>query len=215
MRLGGKTTPPLDVRLVSGISALQCVPLLGRTVTIPYIRGSLTVQGVNDLLDFRSGYFRMPDRHFDLPPLSAADNLGNDDYIEHVVRILNVHPQKLTQAYDVRKTLHDRYSIIQSRFFAQFFINGQNFCLRGGKEHRALKISQIVRHKDPDHYVYTENGSKKQSDSLNQLRLENKTIPVFPCADAGVRCHVDKYLTKLPTMALQKDWFYLRKPRRC
>ena len=80
-------------------------------MTIPYIRGSLTVQGVNDLLDFRSGYFRMPDRHFDLPPLSAADNLGNDDYIEHVARILNVHPQKLTQAYDVRKTLHDRYRL--------------------------------------------------------------------------------------------------------
>ena len=76
-----------------------------------------------------------------------------------------------------------------------------------------MKISQIVRHKDPDHYVYTENGSKKRSGSLNQLRLENKTVPVFPCADAGVGCHVsilDKYLSKLPLIALQKDWFYLK-----
>ena len=80
LRLGGETTPPLDVHLVSGISALQCVPLLGRTVTIPYIRGSLTVRGVNDLLDFQRGYFRMPDHHSDLfPSLSAADNLGDDD----------------------------------------------------------------------------------------------------------------------------------------
>ena len=98
----------------------------------------------------------------------------------------------------------------ESLLRAVFFYNGKNFCLRGGKEHRALKISQIIRHKDPDHYVYT---AKKRSGGLNQLRLENKTVPVFPCADAGVQCHVsilDKYLSKLPPMALQKDWFYLK-----
>ena len=100
------------MHLVSGISALQCVPLLGRTVTIPYIRGSLTVRGVNDLLDFQRGYFRMPDHHSDLfPSLSAADNLGDDDYIEHVAGILHVHPLKLTQTCDVRKTLRDRYRL--------------------------------------------------------------------------------------------------------
>ena len=101
----------------------------------------------------------------------------------------------------------------ESLFRAVFFYNGKNFCLRGGKEHRALKISQIVRHKDPNHYVYTENGSKNRSGSFNQLRVENKCVPVFPCADASVRCHVsilDKYLSKLPPIAFTKDWFYLK-----
>ena len=41
---------------------------------------------------------------------------------------------------------------------AVFYLNGKYFCLRGGKEHRSLKISQVVRHDNPVHYVYTENG---------------------------------------------------------
>ena len=94
-----------------------------------------------------------------------------------------------------------------------FYYNGKNFCLRGGKEHRALKLSQIVRHHDPAHYVYTENGSKNRSGSFNQLRVESKSVPVFPCAEAGVRCHVailDKYISKLPPFASEKDVFYLK-----
>ena len=60
------------------------------------------------------------------------------------------------------------------------FLQWQNFCLREGKEHRSLKISKIVRHTEPSvHYVYTENSSKNRSGALNQLRLENKTVPVF------------------------------------
>ena len=31
-------------------------------------------------------------------------------------------------------------------FRAVFFLNGQNFCLRGGDEHRRLKLSQIKRY---------------------------------------------------------------------
>lgn len=49
---------------------------------------------------------------------------------------------------------------------AFFFYNGNNLCLRGGKEHRALKLSQLVRHQEPDRYVYTENGSKNRCGSL-------------------------------------------------
>lgn len=37
---------------------------------------------------------------------------------------------------------------------ALFYLSGQNFCLRGGKEHCAPKVSQIVRHDNPVHYVY-------------------------------------------------------------
>jgi hypothetical protein len=101
----------------------------------------------------------------------------------------------------------------ESLLRALFFSNGKSLCLRGGKEHRALKISQIVRHHDPPHYVYTENGSKNRTGSLHQLRLENKRVTVFPCPEAGVRCHfsiLEKYLSKLPPIAFEKDWFYMK-----
>ena len=54
---------------------------------------------------------------------------------------------------------------------AVFYYNGKNLCLRGGKEHRALKLSQLVRAKDPDQYIYTENGSKNRSGGLYELRI--------------------------------------------
>lgn len=34
---------------------------------------------------------------------------------------------------------------------AVFYSNGKGFCLRGGKEHRNLKISQFEHLCDPDH----------------------------------------------------------------
>ena len=98
----------------------------------------------------------------------------------------------------------------ESLFRAVFYYNGKNFYLRGGKEHRALKLSQIVRHHNPAHYVYTENGSKNHSGSFNQLHVESKSVPVLACAEAGVHCHVailDKYISKLPPFAFEKDVF--------
>ena len=94
-----------------------------------------------------------------------------------------------------------------------YFTAMAKICLRGGKEHRALKLSQIVHHHDPAHYVYTENGSKNRSGSFHQLRVESKSVPVFPYAEAGVHCHVailDKYISKLPPFASEKDVFYLK-----
>ena len=41
---------------------------------------------------------------------------------------------------------------------AVFFTIGKHFCLCGGREHRALKLSQLQR--DSDKYVYHENVSK-------------------------------------------------------
>ena len=61
--------------------------------------------------------------------------------------------------------------------------------------------------------MYAENGSKNRSGGFNQLLLENKTVPVFVCSEAGVRCHVhllDLYLCKTPPMAFKKDWFYMK-----
>lgn len=49
---------------------------------------------------------------------------------------------------------------------AVFFLNGKNFCLRGGEEHRSLKISQLKREFNPNRYVYTENLSKNRSGGL-------------------------------------------------
>ena len=52
---------------------------------------------------------------------------------------------------------------------AVFFSNGKNFCLRGGEEHRNLKLSQFERLQDPDRYVYHENCSKNRSGTFHQL----------------------------------------------
>ncbi len=96
---------------------------------------------------------------------------------------------------------------------AVFFLNGKNFCLRGRQEHRSLRLSQLKRYSNPDRYMYTENASKNRQGGLNQLKLENKSVPVFATPAAGIRCHVrvlDLYLSKLPPVATEKDFFYWR-----
>ena len=96
---------------------------------------------------------------------------------------------------------------------AAFFLNGKNFCLRGGEEHRCLKLSQIKRYSAPDHYVYTENSSKNRSGGMAQMRVANKVVPIYATPEAGIRCHVnilDTYFSKLPQEAMEKDNFYLQ-----
>ena len=94
---------------------------------------------------------------------------------------------------------------------AVFYFNGKNFCLRGGQEHRCLKLSQFCRLTVPcNHYVYTENAFKNRPGGLAQLRLENKTVPIYANLDAGERCHVslrDKYISKLPAETVKSDFF--------
>ena len=94
-----------------------------------------------------------------------------------------------------------------------FFLNGKNFCLRGGEEHRNLKLSQIKRYTNPDRYVYTENCSKNRAGGISQLRVANKVVPVYALPDVGFRCHVfilDTYFSKLSPEAFQRDTFYLQ-----
>ena len=97
---------------------------------------------------------------------------------------------------------------------AVFFSNGKNFCLRGGSEHRSLKLSQLKRLYNPDRYIYTENGSKNHSGHLKERSIENKTVPIVSCyAQVGERCHVyllDQYIEKMPLQAKEHDLFYLR-----
>ena len=92
-----------------------------------------------------------------------------------------------------------------------FFYVGKVFCLRGGVEQRGLKISQFQRRYSPDHYVYVENGSKNNSGA--KLRVENKIVPVYSNPECESRCVVsllDKYFSKLPPLAFEKDIFYMR-----
>ena len=94
---------------------------------------------------------------------------------------------------------------------AVFFNNGKTFCLRGGEEHRGLRLSQLKRTKNG--YSYTENASKNRSGGIAQLHIRNKTVEIFENAEAGNRCHcrlLDLYISKLPMEAKEKDLFYVR-----
>ena len=99
-----------------------------------------------------------------------------------------------------------------------FFLNGKNFCLRGGLEHRDLKLSQLqrevvkVKDKHLVRYTYIEHGSKNRSGGLKQLKQENKVVHQYESENIN-RCHVlilDKYISKLPREAKEKDIFYVK-----
>ena len=98
-----------------------------------------------------------------------------------------------------------------SLLHAVFYYNGKNFCLRGGIEHRELKLSQLRREKDG--YRYTEHALKNRSGGLAQLKLKSKSVFIAEVPEAGERCHcslLDKYLSKLPKKAIEADLFYVR-----
>lgn len=60
---------------------------------------------------------------------------------------------------------------------AVFFLNGKTLCLRGGREHKALKLSQFTSGSDEGEYiVYTENGSKNKSGTYKDKADQNKVI---------------------------------------
>ena len=63
---------------------------------------------------------------------------------------------------------------------AAFFVVGKMFSLRGGVEHRNLKLSQLTHNHDPDHYVYQYNVSKTNSGSFKKLRIKVKNIHGMP-----------------------------------
>ena len=103
----------------------------------------------------------------------------------------------------------------------RFFVyNGLNLVLRGGDEHRALKLSQIELKMlpDPDDssvaidcLVYTEFGSKNRPGGSKQLNLANKVVTHYSKHHWGERCHVQlvkKYYSKLPEAAFERDVFY-------
>ena len=96
---------------------------------------------------------------------------------------------------------------------AVFFSNGKSFCLRGGQEHRDLKLSQLKRLSNPDRYIYRENSSKNKQGGLRGLRVEHKSVPIVGVPDVGGRCHVsmlDLYIGNFPPEAVAQELFYCR-----
>jgi hypothetical protein len=106
--------------------------------------------------------------------------------------------------------LHSPKSLVRT----VFFYIGKVFGLRGREEHRALKLSQFERLKDPDrYYVYTENESKNRNGGLGQLAVRNKVVSVFANDIKGDHCIVsilDFYISKLPSSTRQTDLFYVQ-----
>ena len=97
--------------------------------------------------------------------------------------------------------------IPQALLNAVFFLNGKNFCLRGGEEHQSLKISQITCCDKPVSYMYVENGSKNRSGTFSQKYIPNKSVPIYANAMLGDHCHIrvlDTYISKLPKMRLKR-----------
>jgi len=104
---------------------------------------------------------------------------------------------------------------------AVFYLNGLNFVLRGGDEHRKLKISQLVfsevaNPENPSemirHVQYTEHESKNRPGGSHQLNENNKIVTQFGKPELGDKCHVfslELYLSKLPNSAFQNDVFYM------
>ncbi len=98
-----------------------------------------------------------------------------------------------------------------THWIAVFYAIGKTFCLRGGQEPRALKLSQLQR--DTDKYVYYENVSRNRNGSFRQLHIKSKVVPVYPCPEAHERCPVhllDLYISKLPEEAKKKDLLCVR-----
>ena len=98
------------------------------------------------------------------------------------------------------------------------FLTGKVFCLRGGQEHYALKLSQftfatgLVSGEQRECVVDVENGSKNHSGSYKD-KGSNKSVRHYEDPQLGERCYVSIlkfYLSKLPESAKDADIFYLR-----
>ncbi|XP_064387890.1 zinc finger MYM-type protein 2-like [Halichondria panicea] len=130
------------------------------------------------------------------------------------------HAEVIT--YEEEDKLWDREVLGSSTpkclFSTIFFMNGKVLCLRGGRGHRALKLSQFtfgVENKR-EYVEYIEFGSKNRSGSYKD-NTDNKVIRHFSDPSSGDRCYVyllKKYLDKLPTKAKEDDSFYWKAKER-
>ena len=75
---------------------------------------------------------------------------------------------------------------------AVFYYNGKNFCIRGGDEHRNLRVSQLQRFSNPDRYVYNEYVSKNHLRTFTKHHISSNIVPIYcQCSQSTCkRCHV-------------------------
>lgn len=103
------------------------------------------------------------------------------------------------------------------------FLNGKNFALRGGEEHRTLrfKCSQITLHEpqgETPYLKYTEDTSKCNQGGLKSRKVNRKVVTQYANLSCPDRCHVmlyKKYMALCPTSG-RDGAFYLQplvKPR--
>ena len=101
---------------------------------------------------------------------------------------------------------------------AIFYMNGKVLCLRGGREHKSLKISQFNFGSDQgDFVVYMENGSKTVQEHTRRRQVhDNKVVKHYANTQLGNRCYVfllHFYLQKLAPKVLEDpDSFFYWKP---
>ena len=105
---------------------------------------------------------------------------------------------------------------------AVFYFCGIYLCLRGGHEHRGLKLSQFVIEEvrnpgEPSQKIkrltYTENGSKNPSGAMHQVHLQNKVVKHHANNSLGNQCFVylmELYISKLDERSVEKDLFYCK-----
>ena len=82
--------------------------------------------------------------------------------------------------------------------------------LRGGQEHRELRISQLKRLQNPDRYVYYKNASKNRPGGLMQSNLDHKVVSIVANPAVGDGCHIsilDKYLMKCHQLHMRRIFF--------
>ena len=76
-------------------------------------------------------------------------------------------------------------------------MNGKVLCLRGGREHKMLKLSQFTIHSEEsgEFVVYKENGSKNRSGTYKEKAYSNKIVTHYADSTLGDKCYV--YILKL------------------
>ena len=125
------------------------------------------------------------------------------------------HAEIITRDDEAKLWSSDAMGLSSSRSLqnASFFVVGKFFALRGGVEHRKLKLSQLKRKTNPDQYIYYENVAKNRNGSFKQLHVKGKVVPLYSCPEAEERCPVnilDNYIQKRPQYAKENDIFYVR-----
>jgi hypothetical protein len=97
------------------------------------------------------------------------------------------------------------------------FLNGKNFALRSGEEHRRLRLSPaqivLVENETGDYLKYTEDVSKSNQGGLRHRMIKPKIVTQYKNKIQPERCHVriwKKYMEMCPKINQPKDALYLQ-----